>query len=203
MKLTEKILAIAIVIGLVLKFLFVPGGEDLTLIAFLILACIYYPLGFLFFNQIRLRNIFKKKAYENVTVGKIVMAIIVGINLSIVCVGILFKLLILPGADEMLIIGVAGVLFVSILVAIIGSPDRKFTLIRTGVLGITGAILLFTPQLSIVKFQYRNHPAYIEAFANYQQDPGNAAFRNQLDLEQHRVQMTEKEFKEYEENLKE
>lgn len=200
MRIAEKILAIIFIIGIVLKFSLIPVGEDIALIALLILACIYYPLGFLFFNQIRLRHVFKKKAYEKVTAGKIVIAVLVGIALSIVCVGILFRILILPGGAEMLMLGVVSIFFLSIIVAFIKSIDRKFILIRAGILMILGVTLFYTSELSIIRLQYRNHPAYIEAYTKYKADPENPILRDELDLEYKRIWLTEEEFKEYERN---
>lgn len=200
MRLTEKILAIAFIIGIVLKFSLITIGEEIALFALLTLACIYYPLGFLFFNQIRLRHVFKKKAYENVTAGKIVIAVLVGIALSIICVGILFRILILPGGAEMLMIGVVSIFFFSIIVVFMKSINRKFIFIRAGILMVLGVILFYTSELSIVKLQYRNHPAYVEAYAKYKADPGNPILRDELDLEYKRIWLTEEEFNEYERN---
>jgi hypothetical protein len=198
MRIAEKILAIIFLIGIVLKFSLIPVGEDMALIALLILACIYYPLGFLFFNQIRLRHVFKKQAYENVTAGKIVIAVLVGIALSIVCVGVLFKILILPGGAEMVMLGVVSIFFLSIIVAFIKSIDRKFILIRAGILVVFGVIILFISELSIIKLQYRNHPAYVKAYIKYKEDPQNPNRKDELDLEYNRIWMSEEDFKEYE-----
>lgn len=198
MRLAEKILAIAFVLGIILKFSLVGIGDEIALFSMLILACIYYPLGFLFFNQIRLRNVFKKKAYENITTGNIVVGVLVGIALSIICIGILFKLLILPGAGEMLMIGVVSTVFLSVVVATIKSLNTKFILIRMLSLALLGGGLFFTSELSMVKLQYRNHPAYIDAYVKYKEDPRNEILRNKLDFEDHRVWMSEEEFKEYE-----
>ena len=101
MRILEKGLVFGILIALILKFSLVPGGDTLTLWTILILACIYHPLGFLFFNQIRLRHILKKTAYASVTATDIILAVVTGLGLSIVCVGLLFKLLDLTGGNQM------------------------------------------------------------------------------------------------------
>jgi hypothetical protein len=58
----------------------------------MVLTVIYYPFGFLFFNQIRLRDIFKRAAYKDTNAYKIIIAIITGLGFSTICIGSLFKL---------------------------------------------------------------------------------------------------------------
>jgi hypothetical protein len=201
MKILEKTLACAILLSLILKFSLVSGGDTLMLWTITILACIYYPLGFLFFNQIRLRNVFKKDSYKHLSAPKIIFAIVTGIGLSIICIGSLFKLLDFPGANQMLTIG----LFVSFVVLIISlvffiktrDADNKFILWRVIVLGIAGIILIQTPGLSIIKLQYRNHPAYIEAYINHKADPRSEELRKKKEKEYHRIVLTEEQFNKY------
>jgi hypothetical protein len=204
MKMTEKILVVAIFIALILKFSLIPGGDLLLLWATTILSCIYYPFGFLFFNQIRLRSIFKKASYQGVTGQKIFFAVVAGLGLSIICIGSLFKLLSLTGSNEMLLIGImiTSVVLVISLVAIFIKKDvnAKFILWRLGVIGIVGLVLLMTAELSIVKAQYRNHPDYIEAYAKYFTDPKNEELRKKKEVEYYKTVMTEEEFKMYEDS---
>jgi hypothetical protein len=195
MKILEKSLAVAIAIALLMKFSLISGGEILTLWAMLTLSCLYYPLGFLFFNQIRLRHIFKKDAYQNVTAARIILAVVTGIGLSTMIVGSLFKLLTFPGADNMLLMGLVVTGAVSTLSIILSTIRKhaisKFTLWRVGVIGVVGIFLLSTSELSIIKLQYRNHPGYIEAYKNYLADPRNEELFNKVELERSRIRLTE------------
>jgi len=205
MRILEKILAIAALIALILKFSLVSGGDFIALWTMLILACLYYPLGFLFFNQIRLRDIFKKTSYKNVTAPRIIFAISTGIGLSAIVVGSLFKLLNFSGADEMLLSGliVTTVVFVIALTLLLKNNDTnsKFILWRVGLIGGIGIFLLLTSELSIVKFQYRNHPNYVEAYTNYLADPRNEELYKKMELERNRIRLTGEEFKRFEESV--
>jgi hypothetical protein len=201
MKILEKVLFVIILIGLILKFSLVPGGDQLIFCAVSVLACVYYPFGFLFLNQIRLRDVFKKAAYKNVTAGKIILSIIAGMGVSTICIGSLFKLFNYDGADQMLLIASVTSFFALIpLIILLLKNDEsvKFILRRVVVLGVIGVVLLFTPHLSIARFQYRNHPAYIKAYEYYLNNPKNETVVKKFELERNRIRMTEKEFKEYE-----
>jgi len=201
MKLTEKIFAVAVVAGLLLTFSLIRGGPELFIISLLGLAGIYFALGFLLFNRIRLRDLTKKGLFENLTTIRIVFAVITGIALSIICVGALFKLMNLPGANEMLMFGVIITLLVSITAIVMRNKILVIPiLIRTVVIGVAGSFLFFTPSLSIIKLQYRNHPAYIEAYTRYTEDPKNELLWEKSQLEYHRVWMSEEDFKEYEQS---
>ena len=202
MKTLEKVLAAVILIALVLKFTLTPGGDIMIFWTMSILACIYYPFGFLFFNQIRLRHIFKKVAYKDITTPKIVLGIIAGLGLSIIVIGSLFKLLNLSGANQMLLIGIIVttiVLLISIVQLVQNSnATSKLILWRAGIIGGLGFFLLLTPALSIVAFQYRDHPDYIEAYSNHMANPQNEELFKKLQLERNKIRFTEEEFKKHE-----
>jgi hypothetical protein len=91
-------------------------------------------------------------------------------------------------------IGVVSLVFLSIIVVIMKSVNRKYILIRTGIFGVVGALLFFTSELSIIKLQYRNHPAYIEAYVNYKEHPNDDRLLDKLDLEYQRVWISEEDY---------
>lgn len=199
MKLAEKILAIAVLAGLLLMFSIVRGGAELFMISLLSLSGIYFAFGFILFNQIRLRDLPKKETFKDLTTIKIVFGAISGIALSIVCVGIVFKLLSLPGSNEMLLIGTVVCILISIATLVLRKKLSAATILtRTVVFGVVGIVLLSIPLLSIIKFQYRNHPAYVEAYTRYVENPKDESLWEKQMLEYNRVWMNEEEFKEYE-----
>lgn len=202
MNLLEKLLIIATVIGVILKFSVIRGADELIFLALSLLACLYYLFSFLFFNRIPLRNIFKTAAYNAVSAWTIVTTAVGGLGLSIVCIGSLFKLLILMGANQMLAIGL-GITAVILAISVMrflrkSDPTSKFILWRTGIAAIVALTLLLTPNLSIIRLQYRNHPAYIDAYSRYLEEPTNEALIIKKDLEYHRITMTPEEFTLYE-----
>jgi hypothetical protein len=195
MKTLEKILTCGVVIALILKFSVIPGADTLLLWSTVILACLYYPLGFLLLNRIRLRDIFKKSAYQNVSGKEIGFAVWTGIGLSIICIGSLFKLLFLMGADDMLLIGCI-MTAVTLIVSLI--KRNTLILIRASIAVLVGLALLFTSELSFVELQYRNHPAYVKAYSDYLSDPRNEELGKVKDKEYYRMILTKEAFEMYE-----
>lgn len=203
MKIAEKIFALLSVIGLILMFSLVGGGAELMMISLLTLGGIYFPLGFLLLNDISLLSYLKKReSFENWTTIQIVSGVVTGIALSIICVGILFKLLTLPGANEMLMFGAMASIIVAIVTVILRKrvPARAI-LIRTAIFSVAGIVLFLTPHVSIIKFQYRDHPAYVEAYTQYIENPKDDSLWEKQKLEYNRVWMTPEEFKEYEQGV--
>jgi hypothetical protein len=205
MKTLEKLLVAGFVIGLILNFSLIRGGAELIFITMSSLSCIYYPLGFLLLNGIRLRDIFKKSSYNSLSAANIVFAAVAGLGLSVVCIGSLFKLLTLMGADKMLTIGLAVTAAVFILsIATMRrnkSQTSKLIIWRTSIAGIVALTLLLISNLSIIQVQYRRHPAYIEAYSKYQANPTDTALIKLKELEYHRITLTPEQFRLYEKSL--
>lgn len=170
------------------------------MISLLTLGAIYFPLGVLLLNNMSLLSYIKKKEpFQVPTTAQIVLGVITGIALSIVCVGILFKLLTLPGANEMLMFGVLGSIIMSIVaIALKRKVPATAILIRTTIFSVVGIAMFFTSALSIVKLQYRNHPAYVEAYTQYIENPKDDSLWEKKKLEYNRVWMSEEEFRKYE-----
>lgn len=202
MNLLEKFLVTLAVIGVVLKFRFVVGGDELMFLSMSVLSCLYYLFSFLFFNRIPLRNIFKSDAYNAISAWTIVTTAVCGLGLSIICIGSLFKLLTFTGANQMLAIGLGITAAIFAISAIRfrrkSDPTSKFILWRTGIAVTVALTLLLTPNLSIIRLQYRNHPAYIEAYSRYLEEPTNEAVIRKKELEYHRITMSPEEFALYE-----
>jgi hypothetical protein len=201
MKFSERFLLVLCLIAFVWFFALVPGGAETVMITLTLLSMFYFLFGLLFFSDVGLRQLFKGKLKE-VTAVMMVIGVLTGIALSIVLIGILFKLLYLPGADEMLKIGIPFAIVMLAVAVIYSRPPRRplsktifSRLIIFLVLGI--AVLVISP-LTLVKLQYRNHPRYIEAFSNYSQNPRNRELWDKLDLERKRVVLSKEEFEIYE-----
>lgn len=149
MRILEKILGLLIIVSLILKLLLVPYSAILLTVILIALAIIYYPFGFAFFNEIRLREIFKKESYKGISASRIIGAIGVGIGLSILCIGILFKLNSWAYSDINLKFG----LFVSfmalsvVLIKLLKVKNNFYINIlkRIVIIGGLGLILLFIP----------------------------------------------------------
>jgi hypothetical protein len=82
---TEKALAIVFLLGIILKGFHIPGGGALTIISLLPLSVLYLVFGFYFFCDKTLKR------------QNLVLSIIAGIFLSLVPLGIVFKVQWWPG----------------------------------------------------------------------------------------------------------
>jgi hypothetical protein len=168
MKLLEKIPIILSIISLALMFNQVPGGAWMLMISLSVLACIYFPLGFLFFSQISMRQLFKD-GLNTKSRSTIVKATFTGLGLSTLCMGILFRLLHYPVGNDMLITGIViSVIMLGILVYNIGtsrSPENTLCLSRLAVFILISVALLFTSSETIPRLQYKDHAAYVDALS--------------------------------------
>jgi uncharacterized membrane protein len=173
----------------------------------MILACIYYPLGFAFFNKIKIKEIFKKSSYSDLSALRVLGAIGAGTALSTICVGILFKLQRWPGSDINLLAGLILSLIVLIIAIIrfVKSKDLFYRqiFIRFSIIGIFGVLMYFTSTLSLVKIQYRQYPDYIKAYEEYSKNPTNIELQKKVDYEFNRATMSPKEFEYYESKINE
>jgi hypothetical protein len=188
MKILERGSVILSVIGLVMKIFRLNGGNELLEIGLTLLAMVYFYLGFAVFNNIRLKDIFKKSSYSNISSGRIVGAIGVGMNLSIIVIGLLFKLLIFAGAFEMLTIGVTSLtitLFAALIVFILKKKNLDFfykdIFVKGAIAVIIGIALCLTPGSSLIRLYHRDDPAYAELFIRAMQNPRDEKIQKAFD----------------------
>lgn len=99
MKQLEKFIVFGILISLILKFFLIAGGSLIFTLSITILACLYFPLGIAFFNEIKLKDISFSNVIKINPILRIFESIFVGLGLGIICIGILFKLQDWPGSQ--------------------------------------------------------------------------------------------------------
>lgn len=205
MRNTEKILGLTFLAGLVMKFMLVPGAGIIITLSLLSIAIMYYFLGFALFNEIPGRAIFKKESYKGTSVLRIIGAIGAGMGISMICNGILFKLQDWPSALSSLEYGLilTSIVLVISIVKFFKTRSNFYVMIfkRIAVIGILGLILFFTPALTIVKFQFRNHPDYIKAYEQYGINPKDEMLSHKVEIEYKRATMTKQDFEKYMENV--
>jgi len=166
MKKIEKILALLTPLGLVMKFLFIPGYSLLLIFPLMFLELIYFIFGFVLFNNISLTGIFKKASYVDITPLKMLGSIVLGWSLSLVISGIIFKIQSYNGGALQLISGLTTTLII-LIVALIKRPKTKSQFYnavfsRIIIIGGLGLILLFTPSILFHKINYHDDPEYLE-----------------------------------------
>lgn len=149
MKKTELILLIISVIGIGLKLLHLPGSGPLIVLGLSIISIFYLYLSFALFNDISFGGIFKKESYTNVSFQRILGAIGVGIALSIICIGAMFRIMHWPGSIPMIGMGLSILLIACIvgLVKYLKNKSEYYTriFVRAGVIGLTGLVLMLVP----------------------------------------------------------
>ena len=166
MKKVEKILAALALIGLVMKFLLIPGHGLLLVFPLCFLSIIYFFLGFALFNDIPLRKMFKKESYQAISSAKLIGTIGLGFSFSELTFGMLFKIQNYPGSTTQLI----GGLFFTIIILIIAlvqygknkAAFYKSIFFRISIIGSLGLITLLTPKDWLMKVTHRDDPEYIE-----------------------------------------
>ena len=191
MKKSEIVLAILSVIALVLNLLLIPCSEILTCLSLLGLAIIYHYLGFALFNNIKLKNVFKKDSYKGITKFRILGAIGAGFSLSMTVIGIMFKFQSFPGASFMLIGGFIGLLIVTIIGIIRYSKNKSdyYTKIfkRVAIIGGIGLVLILMPKSALSEFKYRNHPDYLKAVKEAVANPENEELWGKVNEERQKI----------------
>ncbi len=145
--------------GIIWRFLLkIPGGVALTGITFSLLSIFYFVFSFALFNGIGFRGIFKKSSYKNTNVLGIVSAYMIGMTLAIILIGIMFQLLLLPGAKGTLLIGLIVIVLITIITSILHSQNIinnfKSMLKRIVIYGGLGIALYLTPYNTIVDLAY-------------------------------------------------
>ena len=137
---TEKLVALLALAGIILKLLHVPGAAVLVTISLLLLSMLYFPAAFYFFSdkQIKRQNL--------------ALSIIAGLCLSIVPVGILFKVQRWEGAQLYLSGGLATVIILLIVTYLLkakAAPDLKIyyrnLVARLMISGVVSAVLYLLP----------------------------------------------------------
>jgi hypothetical protein len=204
MRITEiTLLALTVISGIWLYAL-LPGGEQMVFIVMTLLTLLYFGFGLLIFSQVGLRSAFNG-GLQGISGATMLASIVTGIAASTMIIGTLFKIMIMPGADEMLTFGLAAttVLFVVSLFRFMRSKNAitRFTLGRMTIYFLVGVILWSIPNVALVRVRYRNHPRYVEAYSNFVADRKNPETWKALDLEYRRVYSSPEEFSEYERRL--
>lgn len=166
------------IIGILLKIFLVTGGTLFIGLSLSALACIYYPLGFFFFNSIKATKIFKKEAYKGMSILRGIGSVFVGLILSITLVGILFKILDLEGSGFMLLTGLSCMSVCVSVLLIKYFRNRKVVfyrnmVFRTVSVWVISLILFLTPGTTLVKFFYRDNPEYVKAYIEASKNPEN------------------------------
>ena len=160
----EKILICTALLAIVLKVSLIPGGGILAVISFMLLSLLYFPLGFATLNQIGLVKLFNKESYQHISRWRIVGTLGLGMGLSAIVTGILFKIQFYPGAQINLLVGIVFTFLIGIIVVVrlldTKADFYKKTLIKIVVFCIFGILLFLLSHSKLMYLMHRNDSAF-------------------------------------------
>jgi hypothetical protein len=185
MRNTELIIGASAIIGFILKIFMIAGADILLTISLTSLAAYYYFFGFAAIHGISIRNVFRKDSYKGISAMAIIGSIVLGWSLSIIALGILFRLLFLPGGNSQLTIGVAT-LWVLFIVLIIKYFTKRKEYLKKAIARILisvslGTILLITPNNTLVDVLFFKNPEYAKVYKEYLENPENEELHKKLE----------------------
>jgi hypothetical protein len=184
MKKFELIVGLGAILGVLLKILHFPGSNIMIVLTFSTLSMFYYLFSFALFNNIRLRDIFKKSSYKETNAKRIIGAIVLGFALSAILTGVLFKLLFWAGANLQLRGGLYAIGLILPIATIFYFRNKadyyKRVFKRIAIYGGLGLVLYFMPSSTLVDIYYRNNRDYAELYKKVLAAPDNLELREKL-----------------------
>ncbi len=150
---TEKVSASIFLVGFIFPIMHWPGAGPLIVFSLSIMAVLYFPFAFYFFcdKQIKRQNP--------------ALSIISGLFLSFIPIGLMFKILYWPGAQQVVIIGLISALIIFAVINYLKKKAPEDLLVyyknmmqRTLVLLILSIVLFITPQSALISIQNWDDP---------------------------------------------
>ena len=172
MRKTEIILLVVIFVS---SILIINGVTEITntIVVFssMLLAILYFLFGFLLLNNKHLYKIFSKSTYQDLNALKITMGAILGLILSNILTGLLFKLMLWPGANAMLLVGGLTIILGLMFLVIVQLVTRKIEFIhnlRYFIWMVFFAIMYFMPYRTLIEARFLDkYPDYSNAMSRY------------------------------------
>ena len=185
MKKLEKILWGVFVIGILFKIMKWPGAGILTITSLGLVSSFYLYLGIGIFNNLTLKAMFSKDSYQYKHRFNLLFGAIFGIVLAALVIGFLFKFMLWPGANVLLILGLFSLLF-SLLMYYLLLKKKKVNLAKSSfyrivLIGILSLSLSIIQSDSIIDFYYPNNPEYAKALKEIIQNPSDIKAQQQFD----------------------
>lgn len=191
MKKAEFLIAILSIIALGLNLLLFPGGGVLTVLTLLALSIVYLFFGIALFNDIKIREIFKKESYSKIAPFRLLGAVGAGLALSLTTIGIMFKFQSYAGADGNLAAGIIGLIAVAVVVVIRYSKNKSSyyrpIFVRVAIYGVIALILILSPKTFLIEFKYRNFPTYVDALKKSMAEPDNMELWYNVEAEREKM----------------
>jgi hypothetical protein len=176
MKKLEIGLIVFFLASIILVRMHIDGAIALLGIALSALAVFYFLMTSFLMSSLSLREYFSELFRSAIGFGKVSIGLLAGICLSILLIGIQFKLLFWPGWGAQLGVGLASasVVFLVCIVRYFISVNRSVyaqMLLRLGFFMILGWAAYRASVQDIVRYVFHNDPAIIEMLKEYNRGP--------------------------------
>ena len=184
MKKLETILLGSFFISILLKIFQLPGTALLLILSGGLVAMFYYITGYFIMNDVSLKKLLKERKGKNVPVPILFGSIMAGWDFSIITLGILFKVMLFPGADNMLVTGIILLTVLQIGSLFIRKKEPEtFARFFNRVIIFFGAGLLasFINYNQIIDFQYSDDPEMAKALKNTVANPTDSVAHYELE----------------------
>ena len=143
--------------------------------------------GFAFFNQVLLKDIFKKATYKDISAKRIIGGIFAGLALSLAVIAVLFKVESWPGSIFQMWLGIFALSITTLIAAIkrITVKDNYYSKIlkRTLSFGAICIILVAMPAKPWLEWKYPDNPDYVKAVLDARADPENQELWDKVNKE--------------------
>jgi len=173
---TEKLLAVLFLIGLAFRFLHWTGASTLIVISLSTISILYFPAAFYFFCD----KVIKRQ--------NLPLSIVSGLFLSLIPLGILYKIMYWQGGHFFLLIGTVTVPIFLAITYLLKSKTKddlktyyKNLILRTGILTALTILFYLTPTSTLLKVQYWDDPELARLKISYFANPDNMEHKKQLD----------------------
>lgn len=194
----EAISLVMAVAGLVLKLSLMSSGNMLLLVGLGTLSTVYFLRAFAPMKRIgadevnfpeeyfgKSTNQFPPTSGEVSFFSDSMLPKIIWLSGAVAIIGILFKLMIWPGANKQLFVG-----FGSEIIAIIGLALNQRVNLRSILLGVLSGMMLFVNPKYLVQQFHRDDPVLVEKMFYHMDHPrdtaAGAAVRKHLEQARHR-----------------
>jgi LPXTG-motif cell wall-anchored protein len=190
MKFVETILGSLFLGGMLLMLLLAEGLALPVVLGGSLLSFFYLVFGFLLIHELSLRDLFKGRL-PSTGASRVISSVLLGAVFSVLAMGILFKFMIWNGADNMLLLGLLGLLPVlawnlrAATNAGVGFPQRL--LYRSVLLGGFGLLFFLMSFNTWIDLRHRNHPSYAEALKESLANPDDPEYKERLRQEREAI----------------
>ncbi|MGB6034811.1 MAG: hypothetical protein WBG42_00990 [Cryomorphaceae bacterium] len=183
MKKPEIILTVLVAVALTMNYLKLPFGGVLSVLSITGLAVYYYPIFPLMLTGNSLNKIFSGAKSKSL----LLFAFLTGIGLSILLVGILFKVQLWPMANTLLTLGLFSAVVLMAVNAIrfkkTAKDIFKALLIRCSVGFFLGSLAFMIPNDTLLEHHFGENPSYIDAYKNWKANPNDPSAIEKLEEE--------------------